>query len=150
MKYSEFQPFGTSNATNKQFALIAIAIGSNAPEIWREMAELNFVALRCDAALKHMSDQAIADLSIVLVYQLIASMGGGVVYIPNGFKSVRGEKYALIAKEYTGNNLRQLASKYGVSEMRIRQIVQDDAKSKKATSKKVNQPSNSTFHHVNT
>lgn len=135
MKYSEFEPFDPISVTSEQLALVVIALGPNVPEVWREIAELNFIALRCNAALKHMSDPVIADLSVVLVYQLIASMGGNTVYMANGFKSVRGEKNVLIAKEYTGNNVRQLARKYRVSDMRVRQIIQEQADLKKANQK---------------
>ncbi|MES2947512.1 MAG: Mor transcription activator family protein [Pseudomonadota bacterium] len=136
MKYSEFEPIDISRGTNQQLALVNDSFEGKVPEVWRDMAELNFVAMRCHASLGSITDSSLVEMAVMLVYQLSSTLGGCNVYIPNGLISVRGEKSAIIAKEYTGHNLRQLARKHKVSEMRIRQIIQDQAnqaKGKKLT-----------------
>lgn len=132
MKYSEFTPIDLDRASTQQLALVTAAFSKKAPDMWRDIAELNFVALRFNAAFKALPDPLLAEASVGLVYQLASSFGGHNFYMPNGWASSRGEKYALIVKEYRGNNIRELAIKYRVSENRIRQIIQEEANRKKA------------------
>lgn len=132
MSFSSFEPVDLSRATNEQLALVNACFADNAPEIWRDMAELNFVAMRCNASLDSIPDSSLVAVAVTLVHQLASNLGGRNVYFANGLISMKTEKNALIAKEYTGNNVGQLAQKYRVSEMRIRQIIKGDADSKKA------------------
>lgn len=64
--------------------------------------------------------------------EFVREYGGATLYIPKGslIKSTN-EKKAIIA-EFKGNNLRELAKKYGKSDMRIRQIVNEARKSRSA------------------
>lgn len=135
MKYSEFEPGEMDSVSSIQLDMVAASFEQKTPPLWLEIAELNFISLRCNPALESMADQSLADMAVAQVYRLISSMGGQNVYFPNGYTSVRGEKNTLIAKEFTGNNIRALAKKYRVSEMRVRQIIQDQANLKKASSK---------------
>lgn len=66
------------------------------------------------------------------IEEFVRDYGGTSLYVPNGshIKSTN-EKKAIIA-EFKGNNLRELAKKYGKSDMRIRQIVNEDRKSRSA------------------
>lgn len=136
MKYSEFEPIDIDRATHKQLAVVNALFVGKAPPVWRDMAELNFVAMRCNTALASIPDSSLADMAVVLVYQLASTLGGCNVYIPNGLITVKSEKTALVVKEYTGNNLRELARKHQVSEERIRQIIKDQAKKAKSEKEK--------------
>lgn len=57
--------------------------------------------------------------------EFVRDYGGATLYIPKGslIKSTN-EKKAIVA-EFTGNNYRELAKKFGKSDMRIRQIVNE-------------------------
>lgn len=71
-------------------------------------------------------------MAVNLVHQLVSSFGGGALYIPTGMKFFKGNKNALIAREFNGANIRQLARKHRVSDMRVRQIIQEQADLKKS------------------
>ncbi|MHB8949316.1 MAG: Mor transcription activator family protein [Rhodoferax sp.] len=135
MKFSEFIPIDLDRASTQQLEIVNAVFEQKAPDVWRDIAELNFVALRDNKALEAMPDQLLADMAVCLVYQLISSMGGSAVYLPNGWASMLREKNALIAKEFRGNNIRALSKKHRVSETRIRQIVNEQADLKKAESR---------------
>lgn len=135
MNFTEFAPIDLDRASDQQLALVSATFSKKAPDMWKDIAELNFVALRFNSAFNALPDQLLADAAVVLVYQLASSMGGQNVYMPSGFASMRGEKDALIAKDFRGNNIRHLAIKYRVSENRIRQIVKEQADSKRADMK---------------
>jgi Mor family transcriptional regulator len=132
MHHSNFEPADPSSATDQQRALVNAAFAGQVPEVWIDLAELNFVALRVVPALETLSDETLALMAVNLVHQLASSFGGGALYIPMGMKFFKGNKNALIASEFNGANIRQLARKHSISDMRVRQIIQEQADLKKS------------------
>lgn len=135
MKHSSVEPVDLTRVTSEQLATVNACFAGNAPELWCDIAELNFAALRAASIFDSQSDEALAAMSVNLVYQLVASFGGTQMYIPSGTKFHQSAKSAQIAKEFNGRNIRQLAMKHQCSETRIRQIIQKDADSKKTHGK---------------
>ncbi len=127
MKYSKFTPIDASLVTSQQLELVHAAFGGDVPEVWREIVELNFAALRFCVGLEKIPDQVLAEAAVGTVYQFISSFGGNSVYLPNGNWFVKKEQAILIANEYRGNNIRELARKNKCTEMRIRQILKEQA-----------------------
>lgn len=126
-----FKPVALDFATEKQLGLVNACFVGDAPEIWRDIAELNFVALRSVSIFAPLSDEALAVMSVNLVHQLVEIFGGTQPYIPGGTAYHKAAKAAQIVKEFDGRNIRQLAVKNKLSENRIRQIIQDDLTKKR-------------------
>lgn len=133
---SIFEPVDLSRATDEQLAMVNANFAGDSPELWRDIAELNFVALRAVSIFATLSDEDLALMSVNLVHQLVASFGGTQPYIPSGLKFHQSAKKDQIINEFNGRNIRRLSMKYHYSENNIRKIIQDDANSKKATTKK--------------
>ena len=71
--------------------------------------------------------RAIADhIGIDAFNKLVWLCGGEVLYIPKNDKKWRLERNRRIAEDYCGGNSRALARKYGLSERRIQQIVNEE------------------------
>ncbi|MFZ3159103.1 MAG: Mor transcription activator family protein [Rhodoferax sp.] len=134
MDKNTFMPVNLSRATDEQLKKVNDAFGDSAPEVWRDIAELNFVALRFCSLFDALTDDELVVMSVNLVLQLVSSFGGIAVYIPNGIKYFKAPMNASIAKEFKGNNIRQLAMKHKISDMRVRQILQEQADLKKRQS----------------
>lgn len=65
---------------------------------------------------------------IIGIENLIAlanHFGGTQIYIPQAEKLVKNVKYRAIIEEFDGNNIRQLAKKYDVSESTVYRLVRD-------------------------
>jgi Mor family transcriptional regulator len=122
MNLSDFKPVDLDRATDAQLSLVD-ALLHGAPEIWRDIAELNFVALRFCGIFKTLSDDELAQMSVNLVHQLVASFGGATHYIPCGKDFLKLPRNEQIKKEFNGTNYQFLSKKFHVTEMRIRQIV---------------------------
>lgn len=84
MKFSEFVPLAVCQASAQQLALVRATFSQEkTPETWIEMAELGYMILRDESALRFISDQDLADACVAQVYQMIHVMGGRHVYLPN-------------------------------------------------------------------
>lgn len=133
MNHSSFEPVDLNCATSEQRAMVNACFAGDAPERWRDIAALNFVALRAVSIFSSQSDEALALMSVNLVHQLVSSYGGTQPYIPQGVKFFQGNKYDLIASEFNGRNIRELARKHHVSDTRVRQIIQEQEDLKKSS-----------------
>lgn len=133
MPYSNFEPIDQSRATDEQRALVNASFAGDAPEIWRDMAELNFCALRFYSLFEALADDELAGMAVNLVYQFVESFGGTQAYIPSGAKYHQAIKEAQIIKEFDGRNSRQLAKKHSLSDSRIFQIIKADTAKKRAS-----------------
>ena len=80
--------------------------GSRQPEgVW--LAQLHAWAQQCCMQLQHVAQQ----------------MGGQPAYLAKGVAMYLSARDRQMCAEFRGNNYRQLAAKYGLTEMRVRQIV---------------------------
>lgn len=75
--------------------------------------------------------QELADLlGLNIFLKLVEQCGGTNIYIPKAETIGRAARNAMIRAEFTGNNIKALAAKYQLSEVRIRSIIaeKDDDK----------------------
>lgn len=74
-----------------------------------------------------MEQRALADIIGIEAYRaLIAAYGGTEIYVPKLDGFLRAERDARLRDEFDGYNFRQLAKKYGLTDVRIRSIVADE------------------------
>lgn len=91
-------------------------------EAWTDFACVFYGALINDD--EHvLSNETLAMVAIDQVFSLAQQMGGRNVYISRGDKFKQGCIKDEILHTFNGSNYRELASKHGLSETRIRQIV---------------------------
>ncbi|NND70781.1 MAG: hypothetical protein HKN43_04315 [Rhodothermales bacterium] len=63
------------------------------------------------------------DVGVEIVRYLIENWGGSVMYVPTLSKLAAQTLRKRIRSEYTGSNERELARKYNLSRMKIRQVL---------------------------
>ena len=90
--------------------------------MWYDMASSMYAWL-VDAPVVGLSNPDKAALSILLTMQIADAMGGEMHYLPKG-RSWRGQALAdYVVAAFSGRNHCELAAETGVSESRIRQIL---------------------------
>lgn len=92
------------------------------PEKWLELATslyIRLVNIKPSIAETHK----LAEYAVLQTHQLAQDFGGHQFYMPKGVHFNAQKMAENVRREYRGTNLRQLSIKWGVSEMRIRQIV---------------------------
>lgn len=65
-------------------------------------------------------------LGVEATLQLARELGGETVYFRKLDAVIRNRRNVAIIKEYNGFNLRQLASKYGITQRQTRKIITDN------------------------
>lgn len=70
-----------------------------------------------------VSGEKSAHIAVAVVDELRKHWGGQSLYVPQGAGVKRRKRDLAIFAEFNGRNYGELAMKYGVSEMRVRQIV---------------------------
>lgn len=89
----------------------------------RDLAIATFGALLDDAeAVAALGKQRIAELALEVIDRQGNEVGGATFYYPKGLTLKLSPRDQAIYAEYTGRNKRELARKYGLSDMRIDQI----------------------------
>lgn len=70
--------------------------------------------------------QEIAEvIGIEGMLKLVEAFGGNAIYFPQKKELLRQKTYRAIYREYDGTNIRELATRYGVSERTVYNLVQD-------------------------
>ena len=123
MKFTDYQPIDISACRADELAPISKHMDASAPEIWINLAEMFYLTLRANPELAGVSDDALGLCATQAVYQMATDFGGYGVYLPKGVKPRQAEKSKAIAAEFTGHNSQALAKKYGITDMRVRQIL---------------------------
>lgn len=85
--------------------------------IWREIATYLCQQLSADLP----ADLGCAELAFALTERLREELGGQQHYLPRGRVDL-SERDREIGEAFTGRNLRELVRRYGLSEVRVRQI----------------------------
>lgn len=89
-----------------------------------EMAEQMFLALVEDAeAVQVLGKPRLAQIVADQVDRVALRCGGGQFYLPKGLALKLSQRDREIFDRFNGRNKRELAREYGVTEMRIDQIV---------------------------
>lgn len=92
------------------------------PPKWMEMASslyMRLIHIKPPIAEPHK----LAEYAVLQTHQLAQDFGGHQFYMPKGVHFNAQKMAENVRREYRVDNLRQLSIKWGVSEMRIRQIV---------------------------
>jgi Mor family transcriptional regulator len=125
MKFTEFKPISLHGITKKQATTLDALFEYQGLDSLRSIGLSHFAVLRNLPELKPIEDDRLAEVSIQLMHQIMADMGGISIYIPNG-KVIKAREMSLkISSEFNGKNSFELAKKHGISEMRVRQIIQE-------------------------
>lgn len=93
------------------------------PETWREVATSLYGAILDDADLAALGQSSLARIAVNQTRQLARDLGGSMMYLPVGHFFMAGEKQLAIIAGFKGDNLRSLGTEHGVSEGRVRQII---------------------------
>ena len=96
-------------------------LGSDFPERMREIAEFLFIVLTSDAELQDCEPHKLARLAKTQTLRICAEMGGMNMYLPR----MRHDRDHEIWNRFDGTNYSELARMFGMSDMRVRQIVTD-------------------------
>lgn len=89
----------------------------------RELAIATYCALLDDAeAVAVLGKPRLAELALAIIDRQGAEVGGATFYFPKGISVKLSPRDQAIYAEYTGRNKRELARKYGLTDMRIDQI----------------------------
>lgn len=86
-------------------------------------AECTMAALGATRALQHESLRLLAQCSAAVAYQLMHAMGGDSYYLPKGVYVGSSERDLELINKFNGVNHRELAREFGISVMRVRQIL---------------------------
>ena len=100
------------------------------PDAWCDFARMFFCGLLASKELKASRD-VMARAAIEQVRILAHQLGGTQIYIPRGTILGRRDNNDRIRQEFKGNNYGELASRYDLSESRVRQVVKGAAKPRK-------------------
>lgn len=71
-----------------------------------------------------VAEEAATNISVSVTQELRMLMGGQTVYFPKAITAIKEKRDKEIFWEFDGCNYQALAMKHGVSEMRIRQIIE--------------------------
>jgi len=134
MNLIDFTPVALDRASVDQLDLVNQKFTFNASDVLREMAELNFVALRFCPIFDTLSDDDLAQLAVNLVYQLASVLGGSQPYIPCGEQRHKNKRDETIFHDFKGNNYLELSRRFNLTEPRIRQIINMQRLSNRKTS----------------
>ncbi len=127
MNYADFKPVKAHQFNASDLHPVHEAMDPSAPEIWVELAEIMYLALRAAPALASVPDEGLAVGVVHAIYQMATELGGDSVYIPKGTKPVTDQKKRAIAAAFKGHNHAELARAHGVTQTRVRQILADQS-----------------------
>ncbi len=112
--------------TAAELAPLTALLDPEYPERLREVAERLYLQLAEEedvAAL--LNPPRLAALALAQTERLSTELGGGNFYMHKGTNFRLSRKYRLIWDAFTGSNYAELARKFSLSEMRIRQIIEE-------------------------
>lgn len=106
-------------------APLAALFAPNYPERLREIAERLYLQLADESDTAALGLPRLAVLALAQTERLSLELGGGGFYMHKGNSYRLSKRYRKIWEEFTGKNYTQLARKYDLTEMRIKQIVDE-------------------------
>ncbi|VFR54777.1 hypothetical protein BRI6_1096 [plant metagenome] len=94
------------------------------PEALRDIAQSLYAVLaRRDDLVKTLTAAGLADLAVALTEGLSMDLGGRTFYLNKGAAFRLGPRNRRMCAEFHGTNYAELAKRYGLSDVRVRQIV---------------------------
>lgn len=95
------------------------------PERLREVAYHLYASLLRTDALRSLERSALAEMALRQTERLSQEMGGGNFYMHKGLAFRLTQRDREMCSKFNGRNYHQLAREYDLSEMRIRQIIDE-------------------------
>jgi len=92
------------------------------PEVLADIARQIYTSLREDPRVK-LPHPVAAEVALSVTEHVRKNIGGVSMYIPRGRAYEASQQDKLIYREFRGDNYHELARKYDLTEMRVRQIV---------------------------
>ncbi len=111
-----------SSVAPADMAVLEGLFPSDWPEVWGDFARVFYIGLCASKELAAPRD-ALARAAIEQVHVMGFQLGGSQPYIPRGTALAQRTDNARIRHEFKGNNYGELAARYGLSESRVRQII---------------------------
>ena len=108
--------------TSAQLQPLESVLPARWPGIWCDLARIFFIGLLNSPGV--MSPKEMAKVAMEQVRVAARQIGGRNIYIPTCVRVELEERDEGIRAEFKGNNHQELAAKYGVSDTRIRQILE--------------------------
>ena len=99
------------------------------PEVLADIARTVHEQLMARARLAH---QEAAEIALVVAEHVRKNIGGVATYIPRGLSYELSLRDRQIWSEFKGDNHAELARKYDMTEMRVRQIIDRAARTDRA------------------
>lgn len=116
------QPVDAASMTMADLGPLEAFFCEDYPPTWLELATSLYT--RMSAIQPAIAKpERMAEIALLLTRQLAQDFGGQTLYISTGAHFNAKQMANKVRIEFKGNNLRQLSIKWGVTEMRIRQIV---------------------------
>lgn len=126
MDITTYQPIDIQTLTMQAFAPLHAEIGPDLTEKQREFVETIFVGLSNSAAAGSCSPTELAQVAMTVMLQVGHSLGGQTYYVTKVENLRLARKNRDIHEKFNGRNHAQLATAHGISEMRVRQILQKE------------------------
>ena len=120
--YSE--PRRLQDLSTAEIAPLDALVDDAFPSMWYDIAS-SIYAFLLDS-LPVLSRQDSAAIAILLTLRIAAEVGGGMRYIPKGYNWDKRSQAQAIVAAFKGNNHTALAQAWGVTDSRIRQILDEE------------------------
>lgn len=88
------------------------------PSVWRELAEIFLSVIRDE--LQGIEEKQARGLAVLMLEEFVRYYGGTNVYITAGVKERAHLRVQQVSEQFTGNNHKELARRFRVSEQQIR------------------------------
>ena len=122
-------PRDLTNLSSSDFAVLQEVLPEGWHPTWRNLAEVFYMGL-LDTMAEDISRERMARIAKEQVLTTAYQIGGRQFYMPAGVVFSRQLIAQSILKDFNGRNYGELAAQHGLSEMRIRQIVQESRDAK--------------------
>ncbi|QTD95628.1 Mor transcription activator family protein [Burkholderia anthina] len=127
MDIETYQPIDIKKLTLQALAPLHALFDPAMKDRQRELAEAIFTGLINSAAARSCSADEMAKTAMAVLFQISHSCGGQNFYLAKIDNLFLDRKYRAIRAKFNGRNHRQLAVEFGLTEMRVRQILSDKA-----------------------
>lgn len=118
------EPRRLQDLSTAEIAPLDALVDDAFPPMWYDIAS-SIYAFLLDS-LPVLSRQDSAAMAILLTLRIAAEIGGGMRYIPSGYNWDKRSQAQAIVAAFKGNNHTALAQAWGVTDSRIRQILDEE------------------------
>lgn len=123
MSLENFQPVDMTQVSMADLAPLHSVLDEAMTEKQREFAEVAYVGLLGSGVANAVPRELLGLAACAVMFQVAHVLGGATFYIPKIDQLQRVWRERHISANFNGRNYAQLARKHGLSEMRVRQIL---------------------------